>query len=113
MLSRYIKYFSFLFVYSFSLFSQEDYVNDNQLRYEDYTYKKGIKTVQLYESTWEFSQPIIEFNTAQQLLLSFDEMDADRKIYQMSVVHCDSKWAPSDLMISEYLTGFFDLILKQ
>lgn len=95
---------------SSSLLAQEDdYVNDNQLRYEDYTYKKSIKTVQLYESTWEFAQPIIEFNTAQQLMLSFDELDSDRKIYSMTVVHCDNKWQPSDLMISEYLSGFFDL----
>ncbi len=109
MLSRIILFILLLF-FSLGTYSQDDdYVNDNQLRYEDYTYKKGIKTVQLYESTWEFSPPLIEFNSAQQLLLSFDELDADKKQYSLTLMHCDNKWAPSDLMISEYLSGFFDL----
>lgn len=87
------------------------YVDDNQLRYEDYTYQPNIKTVQLYESSWESSLPLIEFNSAQQLLLSFDDLDLNRKIYTMTIVHCDYKWNPSDLMISEYLSGFYDLNL--
>jgi hypothetical protein len=91
-------------------FSQTDeYVNDKQLRYEDYIYKPNIKTAQLYESTWEFSPPLIEFNSGQQLQLSFDDLDLNKKQYSLSLVHCDAKWNPSDLMISEYLSGYFDM----
>jgi hypothetical protein len=45
------------------------------------------------------------------LQLSFDDLDGDKKFYSLSVVHCDAKWNPSDLMQSEYLQGFFDLNL--
>ncbi len=101
----FIALFSSLAAYS----QKEEYVNDNHLRYEDYIYKPYIKTVQLYESTWEFSPPLIEFNTAQQLQLSFDDLDVDKKQYSLTLVHCDAKWNPSDLMISEYLQGYFDM----
>jgi hypothetical protein len=97
-----------LFLFS-TAFSQDDYVNDNELRYEDYIYKPNIKTAQLYESTWEFSLPLIKINNNEQLLLSFDDLDADKKQYSMTVVHCDAKWNPTDLMPTEYIVGFLDL----
>lgn len=100
----------FLLGFSAAYLAQEDdYVNDNQLRYEDYIYKPNIKTAQLYESTWEFSAPLIKFNSGEQLRLSFDDLDGDQKQYSLSVIHCDAKWNPSDLMQQEYLQGFYDL----
>ncbi|MBP7808437.1 MAG: DUF5103 domain-containing protein [Bacteroidia bacterium] len=101
----------FLFILT-SVFSQDDdYVNDDQLRYEDYIYKPNIKTVQLHEISWEFSLPLIKFNSGEQLQLSFDDLDGDQKQYSLTLVHCDAKWNPTDLMISEYIQGFFDLNL--
>ncbi len=106
------SYTLFLFLILSSAFAQDDdYVNDNQLRYEDYIYKSNIKTLQLYESTWEFSLPLIKLNAGEQLQLSFDDLDSDKKQYSMTVVHCDAKWNPTDLMISEYVQGFLDLNL--
>lgn len=88
---------------------EEDYVNDNVLRYDDYIYKPTIKTVQFHESSWEYAAPVIPLNSGQQLQLSFDDLDGDQKRYSLSFVHCNADWTPSDLVISEYLTGFFDL----
>jgi len=105
-----IYFYTLFFLFTFSsAFSQDDYANDNDLRYEDYIYKPNIKTVQLYESSWEFAQPLLKFNSDEQLLLSFDDLDADKKQYSMTIVHCDAKWNPSDLMITEYVVGFQDL----
>lgn len=106
---RYYYTLFFLLILGAGFAQDDDYVNDNQLRYEDYIYKPNIKTAQLYESTWEFSMPIIKYNSGEQLLLGFDDLDADKKQYSMSIIHCDAKWNPSDLMISEYVQGFFDL----
>ncbi len=103
------SYTLFLLLILCTAFAQDDYVNDSELRYEDYIYKPNIKTVQLHEAAWEFSMPLIKFNSGEQLLLSFDDMDADQKQYSLTLVHCDAKWNPSDLMISEYIQGFFDL----
>ena len=107
---------SFLIVIALpiSVFSQkntevEDYVNDNVLKYDDHTYKPTIKTVQCHQSTWEYAAPIIDLNSQEQIELSFDDLDSDKKQYSLTFIHCNADWTPSDLMISEYLTGFFDL----
>ena len=82
----------FILGFSTSIWAQDDdYVNDNQLRYEDYIYKPNIKSAQLYESTWEFSAPLIKFNSGEQLRLSLDDLDGEQKQYSLSVIHCDAK----------------------
>lgn len=88
--------------------AQEDYVNDDQMRYEDWSYKSYIQTAQLHESSWDANPAIIEFNSGQQLELSFDDLEADKKNYTISFVHCSAEWQPSDLMMSEYINGFFE-----
>src|SRR5687767_11585933 len=93
-------YLSFLLVLlAIPVLSQEDdYAGDNVLRYEDFVYKPNIQTVQLHETSWEFAQPLLQFNSGQQLELSFDDLDADKKYYSLTVVHRDAKWNPSDLI---------------
>lgn len=88
---------------------EEDYVNDNLLRYDDYVYKPNIKTVQFHESSWEYAAPIINMGGGEQVELSFDDLDGDQKQYSITFVHCNADWTPSDLMVSEYLSGFFDI----
>ncbi|PBQ32631.1 hypothetical protein CNR22_12910 [Sphingobacteriaceae bacterium] len=90
---------------------EEDYVNDNVLRYDDYVYRPNIKTVQFHEVSWEYTAPIIKFNSNEQLELAFDDLDGDKKMYTVTFVHCNADWTPSDLMVSEYLQGFYDLNL--
>jgi hypothetical protein len=102
--------FIFLFLRSFLGNAQDDdYVNDKQLRYSDYVYTSNIKTIQFHELTWEYAPPILDFNSGRQLELSFDDIEGDQKQYSIGFVHCNADWTPSDLMISEYLNGFFDL----
>ena len=104
----------FFFFLPITLFCQtkaddEDYVNDNVLKYDDFNYKKSIKTVQIHESSWEFGSPFIDLHGSEQIELSFDDLEADRQDYSLSFIHCNADWTPSDLMISEYLNGYFDL----
>lgn len=87
----------------------DDYVNDNVLKYDDYIYRPVIRTVQFHEKSWEYSAPIIPLGGSEQLELSFDDMDGDKKQYSLTFIHCNADWTPSDLMISEYLNGFYDL----
>lgn len=86
----------------------EDYVGGFQLHYEDWVYKPNIKSVQLHEISWELSPPLIDFDSGQQLEISFDDLDGDNKNYWYTVVHCDAMWQPSDLMKQEYLNTFFE-----
>lgn len=93
---------------TFTAFSQDDYVNDNQMRYEDWSYKSYIKTVQLHEASFDANPAILQFNAGEQLELSFDDLEADKKSYSISFVHCDANWDPSNLVSAEFMTGFFE-----
>lgn len=106
----YLKYFLIIYwFFNFTLtYAQDDYVNDNQLRYEDWVYKSTIKTAILHESSWENAPAILPLNSNEKLELSFDDLDADKKSYTISFVHCTANWQPSDLMSSEYMVGFFE-----
>jgi hypothetical protein len=76
------------------------------LRYEDFVYKKYIRTVKLHEQSWDLSPPLIRLGSEQKLQLSFDDLEADLKNYSYTIIHCNSDWQPSDLILSEYLDGF-------
>jgi hypothetical protein len=87
----------------------DDYVNDNVLKYDDYIYKPGIRTVQFHEKSWEYAAPIIAMGRGEQLSFSFDDLQAENKQYSITFIHCNADWTPSNLMQGEYLNGFYDI----
>src|SRR6266496_2783800 len=85
-----------------------EYFKSNFLRYEDYIYRDNIKTVILSPVGFEMTSPIIRLNTEDKLLLQFDDLDKDVKDYYYTLIHCTAQWTPSDLLYSQYLSGFPD-----
>lgn len=85
-----------------------DYYGDNTIRYEDYVYKKYIKTVELRDESFILSKAILSLGSEEKLKLSFDDLEADIKSYSYTLIHCNSNWVPSDLMPNEYIDGFLD-----
>lgn len=85
-----------------------EYFKSNFLRYEDYVYRSNIKTVMLSPIGFEMTSPVIRLNTEDKLLLQFDDLDKDVKDYYYTLMHCTAQWAPSDLLYSQYLSGFPD-----
>ncbi len=93
--------------------TKDEYIaSDSNFVYEDHIYKKNIRTVQLHRSDWEFSSPIISLNSAEKLKLSFDDLDADTKTYNYTLIHCDADWSPSNTVASDFLTGFYDEMIN-
>jgi hypothetical protein len=86
----------------------EDYYGDNTIRYENYVYKRNIKSVQLYDESFELSQPLLAIGSTERLKLCFDDLDADLKNYAYTIIHCNANWEPSDLVPAEYIDGFTD-----
>jgi len=76
--------------------------------YEDGSLNTQIKTLLCHKKEDELSLPVLNLNTDNQLLVSFDDLDADIKDYYYTIIHCNSDWTPSDLMQSEYISGFTD-----
>ena len=87
---------------------EDDYAQDNYIRYDDYTYDDSIKSVLLYNTRFEMSYPIIPLSGGETLKLSFDDLRRDNSIYNYTIVHCDATWKPSDLAQNEYMEGFFE-----
>ncbi|MBN1158552.1 MAG: DUF5103 domain-containing protein [Bacteroidales bacterium] len=74
--------------------------------YTDSVFSEGIHTVMLRNASWEFTLPVIELNSGQQLELLFDDL-SDRSLYlAYTLVHCDSSWRPSSMSQQQYLQGF-------
>jgi len=103
-----IYYCFFFLIFTLKLISQDDYVNDNQMRYQDWTYKSYIKTVQLHESSFDANPALLQLNGTELLELSFDDLEADKKGYSISFIHCNANWEPSDLLNAEFMNGFFE-----
>ena len=74
--------------------------------YKNESFNNQIKTLLCHKKEDELSLPILNLNTDNQLLVSFDDLDADIKNYYYTIVHCNSDWTASDLMESEYISGF-------
>ena len=79
-----------------------------ELVLDNYVYQKSIKAVKMEVVGWEISYPIIELNSPNQLLLSFDDLSDEIKDYSYKIIHCNADWTPSDLAENEYLNGFFE-----
>ncbi len=83
-----------------------DYFKKDYSRTYNFIYDPNIQTIQLYRKGWQMTQPFIQINTIERLVLSFDDLDDEIKDYRFTMVHCDANWQPSDLLQNEYLLGF-------
>lgn len=78
----------------------------DSLIHTSYIFLPTIKTVQLYREGWEISYPVLELNSDERLVLSFDDLSDDVGNYYYSFIHCNADWNPSGLMESDYIEGF-------
>ena len=84
---------------------QEDYYTEKHLRYANHVYESTIKTVQLYKTGNEDSQPIIMLNGAETITLHFDDLTAELRDFDYEFIHCNFDWTPSDIHNMEYIDG--------
>ena len=71
-------------------------------------FRENIHSVQFYRQGWDFSLPVIELGTDQQLQLKFDELAEGVTNFVYTITHCDADWYPSRLLQSEYMVGFIE-----
>ncbi|MGB0522839.1 MAG: type IX secretion system plug protein domain-containing protein [Flammeovirgaceae bacterium] len=88
---------------------EEDYYAEKALRYEDWTYEKKIRTVQLYPRLNRIGEkqqvPIIDIRSqrATPLVLEFDEFGDENDYYEVEILHCNSDWTRSREAAINYL----------
>ena len=87
---------------------ENDFYIEETLRYEDFIYDEKIKSVLLYKRGVELGEPFIILNSSDQLILRFDELNAEYNSYQYQFIHCNANWEKSNLNEMNYLNGFND-----
>ncbi len=85
---------------------------DDDLVYFDYVYLDNIKTIKFHVDGYPTSMPIIELTSADQLLLSFDDLNGDTKNYVYTIEHCDANWNPSNIPEFDYVEGFSEAMVR-
>lgn len=78
----------------------------NAQRLPDENYSPSIKSVKFTRFGDQLSYPVIALNSADQLELHFDDMDAGVKNYYYTFVLCNADWSPAQLSQFDYLKGY-------
>ncbi|MBN2681052.1 MAG: DUF5103 domain-containing protein [Bacteroidales bacterium] len=86
--------------------NQDEYFDNNFIRYDNHIYKENIRTVQIYREGWPLSYPVLELHSEDILHLCFDDFSSEIKDYSYTTIHCSHNWEPSDLQPQEYISGF-------
>ena len=76
--------------------------------YENYVFEKDVRSVELYRDGYPFSFPVIQLQSDEQLILSFDELGSRSRYLKYTFIHCSYDWKPDGLNAIEYLEGFME-----
>ena len=85
-----------------------DFYIESTIRYNNYVYNKNIKSIFIHKKGTELSEPFIILNSNEQLILRFDELNAEFNSYQYQIIHCDANWEPSQINEMDFIEGFND-----
>jgi hypothetical protein len=69
-------------------------------------YDESIRTLQVLPNGEQLELPVIELASADEIVISFDELSYEASNFYYKIVHCDAYWNESDLASMEYLDGF-------
>jgi Domain of unknown function (DUF5103) len=93
---------SLLIIFAFSAgFSISGYT-----QLPDVIYKPNIQCVRFHPYGNQEALPVYNLNSADQLELNFDDLDANVKSYYYSFQLCDYNWKPVDISPFMYIKGF-------
>jgi len=69
-------------------------------------YDNNVKSLKVCLASNMYIPPVLMMNGDDQLIVNFDYLDYDVHYLRYSVTHCNADWQPSQLVESEYVTGF-------
>lgn len=78
---------------------------------ENAVYTNHLKTVEMYRSGSRLSNPVLNLNSDEQLVFSFDDLNNEQADYYYTIFHCDRDWKPSRISQQEYLSSFTEFPL--
>ena len=75
---------------------------------ENICFSSRLKTLQVKINGEWGEPPVMLLNGSNWIEISFDDLQAQYQRYTYSITHCNADWKQSDLLVSEYMTGFND-----
>jgi hypothetical protein len=75
-------------------------------KYSTQIFDENIKTLQILPNGESLMLPVLELGSADEIVISFDELSYEASNFYYKIVHCDAYWNESDLASMEYLDGF-------
>lgn len=75
---------------------------------ENVCFSPRIKTLQVKVNGEWGEPPIMLLHGQNYMEISFDDLQANYQRYTYTITHCNADWTQSDLLTSEYMTGFND-----
>ena len=72
----------------------------------DHVYRSNIQSVRFHMYGDQYSLPVYNMNSGDQLELHFDDMDGNVKSYYYAFQLCDYNWDPVDINSFNYIKGF-------
>ena len=73
---------------------------------ENICFSPRIKTLQVkVDGQWD-APTVMLLNGGHRVEISFDDLQAQYQRYTYTITHCYADWTPSDLLTSDYMTGF-------
>ena len=100
--------FALIILFSKLSVAQDDFFSNSSVRYDNFIYKDGIHTALVYRQGFELSYPVVELNTNDTIVITFDELSEQIGNYSYTLIHCNSDWRPSNLSPNDYLDGFYE-----
>jgi hypothetical protein len=76
------------------------------IEFDNYTFLRTIKTVNLTNPDWQLSYPVLRLNSGQKLQLTFDDLAEESENYQYVIYHMNMDWTAKDASFMEYASGF-------
>ncbi len=76
------------------------------ISFSNHIYNDKIRSVQLYQESWNLSYPILKLNSNEKLVFHFDLLDDQVESYDYTFIHCDKDWNRSDIFPNDYTDGY-------
>lgn len=96
-------------IFLFILFSAQFVTAQKKLVFSDKSYEEEIRTVMLYpqlQGQRDNIRPAATPLQAQNLVLEFDDLQAQRSNYYVKIIHCNYDWTKSTLQDLDFLTDY-------
>ena len=69
-------------------------------------FDNNVHSLKVYLASNMYIPPVLMMNGDDHLVVNFDYIDYDVHYLRYSVTHCNADWQPSQLVESEYVSGF-------